>query len=84
MNNKFILRCVILMVCLSQGSSVFASSSVAPQNRENTVTRTPAKIIRVPYINQNEIVYGCEAVSSTMLLNTMDIKSQKKISQITI
>ena len=36
------------------------------------------KIIDVPYINQNDIVYGCEAVSSTMLLQYYGYKINEK------
>jgi uncharacterized protein YvpB len=35
---------------------------------EITKIQTPDKLISVPYINQDKIVYGCEAVSATMLL----------------
>ncbi len=45
----------------------FNNLSFAIDNEELSL-QLPTKLINVPYINQDEIVYGCEAVSSTMLL----------------
>ncbi len=36
------------------------------------------KLIEVPYINQNQVAYGCEAVSSTMLLQFYGYKINEK------
>ncbi len=49
--------------------SEYESISSSNQNR---------KIIDVPYINQNKIVCGCEAVSSTMLLQHYGYKLSEK------
>ncbi len=49
--------------------SEYESISSSNQNR---------KIIDVPYINQDKIVYGCEAVSSTMLLQYCGYKLSAK------
>ena len=49
---------------------IFIGSTLNPNimaNQEETNIQTE-KIINVPYINQDEIVSGCEAVSATMLL----------------
>ena len=48
------------------GEAVAAEVSTASKEIKNSCK--PTKLINVPYINQNDIVYGCEAVSSTMLL----------------
>lgn len=38
------------------------------KNQNTNKNQNNYKVIKVPYINQNNIVYGCEAVSSTMLV----------------
>ncbi|MBR0184243.1 MAG: C39 family peptidase [Clostridia bacterium] len=48
------------------GKTVAAEINNVPEEIKNSCK--PTKLINVPYINQNDIVYGCEAVSSTMLL----------------
>lgn len=46
-------------------TSIFACITY---NKQINAWQEESKIINVPYINQNNIVSGCEAVSSTMLL----------------
>ena len=48
------------------GKTVAAEINNVPEEIKNSCK--PTKLINVPYINQNDIVYGCEAVSATMLL----------------
>lgn len=80
MNHNLILKyflsigCLFLVTCFFTSSNVSASEDKVPQNYEKGIliskanVKMPTKLINVPYINQNDIVYGCEAVSSTMLL----------------
>lgn len=41
---------------------------VSNESNSISISCISKKIIDIPYINQNDIVYGCEAVSSTMIL----------------
>ena len=66
MAKKF-LKTIILSLTLCLISSSF-----------NIAYALPTKLINVPYINQNDIVYGCEAVSSTMVLQYYGYKISEK------
>lgn len=54
---------------ICENTNKYESASASDQNH---------KIIHVPYINQDKIVYGCEAVSSTMLLQHYGYKISEK------
>lgn len=60
------------MAIILGGSAAFATDTVNVDIETDSKTvceqENKKKIINVPYINQDDIVYGCEAVSSTMLL----------------
>ena len=58
------------------GEAVAEEINNAPEKIKNSCK--PTKLINVPYINQNDIVYGCEAVSSTMLLQYYGQKISEK------
>lgn len=47
-------------------------------NADDSISYISKKIINVPYINQNDIVYGCEAVSSTMILKHLGYEISEK------
>ncbi|GMB10596.1 MAG: C39 family peptidase [Candidatus Improbicoccus devescovinae] len=76
MNNKFVATNFpsISYVCKVSNLSdkEYATSENAnieePNISESTEIQKPTKLINVPYINQDDIVFGCEAVSATMLL----------------
>lgn len=69
---KIIAIAIILNLVLCSHSLAFAIDN------EELSSRLPTKLINVPYINQDEIVYGCEAVSSTMLLQYYGYKILEK------
>ncbi len=77
MNKRFLslpltCLCIFFYLCTVLNVSVFASEALINYEKYTSLSESnfkiPSKIINVPYINQNEIVYGCEAVSATMLL----------------
>ena len=61
---------VALIACLYWGDAVKNASAVEGTKVEiSAVKNDPnAKLIDVPYLNQLDVVYGCEAVSATMVL----------------
>ncbi|MBO6127105.1 MAG: C39 family peptidase [Clostridia bacterium] len=80
MNFKFIIKELFLLQILIATNLSLPIRAMDVDNKKKIATElsissgeiknscAPTKLINVPYINQNEIVYGCEAVSSTMLL----------------
>ncbi len=84
--NKFIAKTLLSLVCLSM--ILNSSMSVRARTKSIDITKdvfmlealsaTPNKIIKVPYINQNDIVFGCEAVSATMLVQHYGYKVSEK------
>ncbi|BED91522.1 MAG: C39 family peptidase [Candidatus Improbicoccus pseudotrichonymphae] len=73
MNNKFVVKGLFSLVALCATPNLILSAKASNEHlssitSEIQTTEMPTKLISVPYINQNEIVFGCEAVSSTMLL----------------
>ncbi len=86
MNNKFIVASFLSFACLSavlhNSTAVYAVSEntdfVKDVSMSKLIANVPNKIIKVPYINQNDIVYGCEAVSSTMILQYYGYKISEK------
>lgn len=88
MNNKFIATGLLSLASLCISPNLILSVKALgedPISTEVSITaettkgvQTPTKLIYVPYINQNDIVYGCEAVSSTMLLQHYGYKISEK------
>lgn len=66
--------CALVFVILS----VFNITSIAANAQVEEVQMPSTIIIDVPYINTNKIVYGCEAVSATMLLQYYGYKIVEK------
>lgn len=91
MNKKFMIRFASLFLCVLSGlpltvnayeedNSDFEKSKLEEVSKTDSTQnkQEPTKLINVPYINQNDIVYGCEAVSATMLLNYFGYKVSEK------
>lgn len=87
MSKKFIVRFASLFLCILSGlpltinaseesNSSFEEVKLKTKSTQNKQKST--KLINVPYINQNNVVYGCEAVSATMLLNHFGYKVSEK------
>lgn len=75
MANKCILKILCYLMCVNVlfNASTFVSDGINPKSdSENNVPEVgqnlQREIIKVPYINQNDIVFGCEAVSAAMVL----------------
>ena len=91
MSKKFMIRFVSLFLCVLSGFPLMVNASEKnnsdfEKSKPEAVLKTDStqnekkstKLINVPYINQNDIVYGCEAVSATMLLNYFGYKVSEK------
>ena len=64
----------MLLMLLGAGTNIFAlGDEMITENHKNR-----SKIIDVPYSSQTDIVFGCEAVSGTMLLNYYGYEIDKK------
>lgn len=64
----FVFNISVACAADSNKNNVSEQNSISCDTNKST-EKNEKKIIDVPYIDQSEIVYGCEAVSSTMLLN---------------
>lgn len=71
------LPTIIMLTIILNLMLYFDNLSFAIDDEEISF-QLPTKLINVPYINQDEIVYGCEAVSSTMLLQHYGYKISEK------
>lgn len=83
MNKKSILKISTFLLCVMfcLPSKVNASQKKFESKSGIELTKSeqkPIKLIKVPYINQDNIVYGCEAVSTTMLLKYFGYKVSEK------
>ncbi len=78
MANKLAVKILCYLMCAAGcfNGNVLVSASMTTQtgdenNAPSLEQNLRKKIIRVPYINQDDIVFGCEAVSATMVLQLL-------------
>lgn len=70
LNSKLIFSTFFLLLILNLGMSSFSF--------EDTQNTKYPKIINVPYVDQSDIIHGCESVSSVMVLNYYGYNIDKK------
>ena len=70
---KFMKRFLAILACAAVFASPVISRAHAAEGQQNH------KIIEVPYLSTEEIVYGCEAVSATMLLQYYGYDISEKV-----
>ncbi len=83
MNRKFMLKISTFLLCTLCGLPLTVNASkedseVKSKTELTQQKRKATKLIKVPYINQDDIVYGCEVVSATMLLKYFGYKLSEK------
>lgn len=78
MANKLAVKILSYLMCADVcfNGNALVSDGMIPQigdenNTPGLKQNLRKKIIRVPYINQDDIVFGCEAVSATMVLQLL-------------
>lgn len=84
--NKFFLSltfwCMLIHLYMPLNVSVSASETFINYEESSLLGKSNSKILNkiidVPYINQNEIVSGCETVSATMLLRYYNYNISEK------
>lgn len=59
---------LVAVSALLVGSSAVLGADGTPVDRDAVAKDPSAKLIDVPYLNQLDVVFGCEAVSATMVL----------------